>query len=425
MKQVKEGYKMTELGEIPNEWEVCQLDTNAKINPESLSVKAPKDLKISYIDIESVSTGKINGFKQYVFEEAPSRARRIVKKNDIIISTVRPYLKAFAMVKENINNLVCSTGFAVVRCNKNQDCRYIYQYVLSDGYIEQLKNKMVGSNYPAVNSNDIKESLVIFPTLPEQQKIADILSTVDEQIDNVDRLIEKTKELKKGLMQQLLTKGIGHTEFKETEVGVIPKEWEVKKLGEIASFCSNGFVGTATPFYTEDEDGIPYLMSNSVRANYIDKSNMMKVKQEFATKYPKTTIFEGDMLTVQSGHIGTSCIVTKEYDGANCHAIIITRFNEYISSRFVSQYLNSTIGKSRLANIFVGTTIKHINVKDFIKFNVPVPQLSEQVEIANLLATIDQRVDELEEKKDKLQQLKKGLMQQLLTGKIRVKVDEV
>ena len=418
-KEVREGYKMTELGEIPNEWEVCRIDDLCKVNSKSLNSKTEPNLVVNYIDIESVSTGKINNIKQMIFSQAPSRARRVVKKNDVIMSTVRPYLKAFVKVKSSLNNLVCSTGFAVLEVNEGVNSEFVYQSILSNYFIEQIKNKMVGSNYPAVNSDDVKESKLILPSIQEQEKIAEILSTVDEQIENTEKLIQKNQELKKGLMQQLLTKGIGHKEFKETELGEIPKEWEVKKIGEISDFCSNGFVGTATPYYSEK--GTFYLMSNNVRENKIDTRNMIKVNDKFVSLYPRSKIYKDDMLTVQSGHIGTSCVVTQEYDNCNCHALIITRFKKrFVDSNFISYYLNSDKGKDRLSSIFVGSTIKHINVKDLVKFFVPVPEIYEQRKIVSILSSLDGKIEQYRNKKEKLEEMKKGLMQQLLKGKIRV-----
>lgn len=132
---------MTELGEIPNEWEVCRIDDLCKVNSKSLNSKTEPNLVVNYIDIESVSTGKINNIKQMIFSQAPSRARRVVKKNDVIMSTVRPYLKAFVKVKSSLNNLVCSTGFAVLEVNEGVNSEFVYQSILSNYFIEQIKIK--------------------------------------------------------------------------------------------------------------------------------------------------------------------------------------------------------------------------------------------------------------------------------------------
>jgi type I restriction enzyme S subunit len=204
-------------------------------------------------------------------------------------------------------------------------------------------------------------------------------------------------------------------EYKKTEVGIIPKEWNINALGGISNLITNGFVGVATPYYSNDSTAINYLMSNNVRPNKIDFSKLVKVTNEFNEKHKKSILEEGDMLTVQSGHIGTSCIVDKELKGANCHALIITRFKDEINPSFISQYLNSHIGMKRLSNIFVGSTIKHINVKDFKKFVVPLPPLAEQHKIATILTTVDDAIEKTEAIIKQTEVVKQGVMQRLFS----------
>lgn len=127
-----------------------------------------------------------------------------------------------------------STEFHVLRANKESISKFLYYVISSHRFMSKAENNMTGSaGQKRVPTEFIKDYVLAVPTIKEQEKIASILSTVDEQIDNVDALIEKNKELKKGLMQTLLTKGIGHTKFKKTEIGEIPEEWEVSNLTNI------------------------------------------------------------------------------------------------------------------------------------------------------------------------------------------------
>lgn len=197
-------FRDTEIGQIPKGWEVKQLGEVSDINPESLSSKTNPNFVLKYIDIESVTTGKINGTKEFCFAEAPSRARRIVVYNDVIISTVRPYLKSFAIVKTDMDNMICSTGFAVIRAINNNNPDFLFQHTLSDCFINQMSNKMVGSNYPAVNASDVKESLIAVPPINEQKRIAQVLSEFDIQINELEDKKEKLRILKSGLMNNLL-----------------------------------------------------------------------------------------------------------------------------------------------------------------------------------------------------------------------------
>lgn len=212
--RIKDGKRFKEsrfkdvkgVGKIPWDWEVRKLDEVTSINSSALSENTDIDLELNYIDIESVTTGKINKIKLVKFKNAPSRARRIVIEKDVIVSTVRPYLKAFALIRESRPNLICSTGFAVLRAKEILNPVYLYQYTLTDLFIEQLNNKMVGSNYPAVNATDLRETLIIYPSdIEEQLIIAKVFSRQDEIIDKEEEYLEKLKKLKSGLMEELLT----------------------------------------------------------------------------------------------------------------------------------------------------------------------------------------------------------------------------
>lgn len=204
--------------------------------------------------------------------------------------------------------------------------------------------------------------------------------------------------------------------YRKTEIGVLPEEWQVVKINDIAPFIANGFVGAASRYYTKDERAAGYIMGKNIRANKIDAGSLIRINKEFVEKYPKTKIFTGDMLTIQSGHTGTSCIVTKEFNNANCHAVIISRFNrELACPDYLAYYLNSFHGKTRLKRIFVGTTMNHLNTKDLKLFALPLPPLLEQQRIAEILTATDAHLEKLDAVIKDTQLLKKAMIQKLLT----------
>ena len=126
------GYKKTKVGWIPEEWECIKLMEIANINPESITDKTYKDYAFYYIDLSAVNEGKIEfPTNKIIFSRAPSRARRIVKKDDILLATVRPNLKGFAYISFEVNNLICSTGYAVIRSKKGVASLYIYYDLFS------------------------------------------------------------------------------------------------------------------------------------------------------------------------------------------------------------------------------------------------------------------------------------------------------
>ena len=204
------------------------------------------------------------------------------------------------------------------------------------------------------------------------------------------------------------------------DVGPSPLDWEAPYLSEVSSLITNGFVGTATPYYT-DETGVPYLYGTNVRANKLDPKGIRFVTEEFNEKQSKTRLETGDLLTVQSGHIGETAVVTEEFAGANCHALIVTRpKKEHVFSPYLGYYINSEIGKARLKGLEVGSTILHINTKDLKKFRVLLPPLPEQRKITKILSTWDKAISTTEKLIETSKQQKKALMQQLLTGKKRL-----
>ncbi len=152
----------SELGQIPEGWEVVKLSDIASVNPESIgNATAPKN--ILYIDISSVGTGKVESIQELSFLDAPSRARRIVKNGDIIWATVRPNRKQYAYMVHPTENTIVSTGFAVLRAKKVPSV-YLYEAVTTDNYVNYLINNVSGAAYPAVNSQDFNNSVILKPS---------------------------------------------------------------------------------------------------------------------------------------------------------------------------------------------------------------------------------------------------------------------
>lgn len=208
------------------------------------------------------------------------------------------------------------------------------------------------------------------------------------------------------------------TKFKQTEVGLIPEDWEVKELGELTSLMTNGFVGNVKSQYTESDSGVIYIQGYNVEENSFNFNGIKKVTIEFHKLHLKSCLQEHDLLTIQTGDVGLTTIVPKALVGANCHALIISRFKKGTTNpKYFSLYLNSSNGRSRLKEIETGTTMKHINVGDMLHFIVPVPKKNEQTAIANALSDVDGYIESLEKLIAKKQKIKQGAMQQLLKPK--------
>lgn len=173
------------------DWEAVRLGDIAAINPESLGQRTDPNFAFGYIDISQIATpGVCAGWTPFTFGTAPSRARRTVRENDILVSTVRPYLRAFAMVPSSDSPLVASTGFAVIRAHRDVDQNFLFQHIMAAEFVEHLKPRMSGSNYPAVSAGDISDYEFLCPPLNEQRQIAEVLDSVNGSLAAADAAIE-------------------------------------------------------------------------------------------------------------------------------------------------------------------------------------------------------------------------------------------
>ena len=215
-----------------SDWNEVRLGELIDINPETLSVSKYNG-KIQYIDIASVNRGQLDGYTEYDIVDAPSRARRIIRNNDIIYSTVRPNLRAYYYVKNCPDNAICSTGFAVLRAKDNVDSRFIYSLVTENSFVDYLSLVAKGSAYPAADTADLKKAKVTVPNLPTQARIADILSTYDDLIENNNRRIALLEKAAQDLYKEWFVRFRfpGH-ETAKFENG-LPEGWMVMRVKDL------------------------------------------------------------------------------------------------------------------------------------------------------------------------------------------------
>ncbi|HEC92546.1 MAG TPA: restriction endonuclease subunit S, partial [Candidatus Atribacteria bacterium] len=283
-----------------------------------------------------------------------------------------------------------------------------------------LKGQTKGTGIPHVDKNVLKSLILPLPPLPEQQKIAEILSTVDNAIQKVDEAIAKTERLKKGLMQELLTKGIGHKEFKDTEIGRIPEEWGVVRLGELTK-VTVGYVGKINEYYTTENDGVPLLSTTNISENGIKLDEIKYVSKEFHSKNKKSQVFPGDIIIARHGMSGTAATIPEFLKEVQCLNVVIVRSSQKFYSKFVEYLFNFEPTRRRLLGWKSGSVQGVVNTKVLEKFRIPLPSLPEQRKIAEILSIVDKKLELERKRKEKLDRIKKGLMNDLLTGKRRVR----
>ena len=421
MKKVREGYKITEFGEIPSEWEVKKLkDLGNSVIGLTYS---PDDLVDGCNGTLVLRSSNIRNnrivFDDNKYVNKDIQEKLIVKENDILICSrngSKELIGKCALIDKKAEGSSFGAFMTVYRSKYN---KYLFNVFTSYMFKRQIYNNL-GATINQITTDNLNNFKIIVPTIKEQEKIASILSTVDEQIDNVDALIEKNKELKKGLMQTLLTKGIGHTKFKKTEIGEIPDEWELESMNKIVTSTQ---LGTNT--LGKENEKIPMLKMGNLTIGGFDFNKLEYISEEELEMNKEYILSNGDFLfntrnTLEL--VGKSAVWNSQIDKAIFNSNIMRiKYCSKINDFYMGYYFSSDIGWKQLKSISTGTTsVAAIYTKDLMKIIVIIPSIGEQEKIVSILLEVDKKIEEYENKKQKLEELKKGLMQQLLTGKIRV-----
>ena len=269
------------------------------------------------------------------------------------------------------------------------------------------------------------------PPIAEQQKIAAILTAVDDKLAVIARQIEATQTLKLGLMQTLFSRGVGtqeaggrwvrHAEFKDSALGSVPSSWNVQCLESLADSITVGIATSTTEHYADS--GVPLIRNQNIKEDYLDLSDLLRITPEFDAKNKNKRVKAGDILTVRTGYPGTTCVVPEGLGLVQTFTTLITRpRHDVLHAHFASRYFNSPQGKKLMLHQAAGGAQQNINAGNLKKLLVPVPPLSEQMRIAEVLAAVDAKAKVLRDKSARYQAMKRGLMQKLLTGEWRVKV---
>lgn len=281
---------------------------------------------------------------------------------------------------------------------------------------------------PEVRPEVIKEKIYIpLPPLLEQRKIAVILETIDNAIEKTDAIIEKYKRIKQRLMQDLFTMGIDENwqirsekihKFKYSPLGRIPEEWEVVKLSDISNQIIDGT--HFTPTYVED--GVPFLRVTDIQNKSIKLNNVMKIspdEHKFLIRRCKPEY--GDILYSKNGTIGISRLIDWMWEFSIFVSICLIKpkYNK-ISNKFLKYFLDSEWVKKQIMFRSKQLSIINLHLEEIKEFLILLPPLPEQQRIAKVLSQIDEVIEKERAYREKLERIKKGLMEDLLTGKVRV-----
>jgi type I restriction enzyme S subunit len=405
-----------------NDWKILTLGEIAEIKRGLPS----QDLNYVESELDGVRLIRINDFKSdspKFIKETEKTKKLTIRKGDVLIAGTGATAGISFLADDLWDGLPFSYNAPRIRVKKGNSSKFVY-FILNSEKIKKQQNKLfTGNAQPFLDTRAIASFNIPVPPLPEQQKIAEILSTVDDKIEIIDQQIIQTQELKKGLTQRLLTEGIGHSEFKDSPLGMIPKSWEVVKLGEIVSKVGSGKTpsGGRETYLSE---GIIFIRSQNVLRGKLKLDDVAFISESQHQKMANSKWQSNDvLLNITGASIGRSCVIPKEFEEGNVNQhVCIIRAKKQLHPNILSQLLNSSFGINQINKFQAGGNREGLNFQQIRSFDIPLAPFEEQQKIADILSSVDDKLEVLGEKKIHYQELKQGLMQQLLTGKIRVKV---
>lgn len=401
-------------------------------------------------DIDRFYSGNIESLREYALRE-----------DDLVIGMDGSKVgKNSAIIHKNESGNLLVQRVARLRVkNSKQPISYLFYFISSNNFIAYIDSLKTNSAIPHISPADIRNYTIPLPSkIEEQQRIANALSDVDSLIANLEKLIAKKKNIKQGAMQQLLTgkkrlPGFGsdertgsrptderrkecHSErsakreveessgYKMTELGLIPSDWENVNISKTCTIKARiGWQGLKSTEYLNSGDYI-LVTGTDFKNGFIDWSTCSYVSEWRFKQDKNIQIKKGDVLVTKDGTIGKVAFLNEiPMEGTLNSGVFVVRSKDLkkIDSVYLSLVFKSSWFDNFLDEITSGSTIVHLYQKDFVKFNFPIPSsIEEQTAIANVLSDMDAEISALETKLAKYRTLKTGMMQQLLTGKIRL-----
>jgi type I restriction enzyme S subunit len=353
---------------VPSRWPTVPLKHLVEFNKRKLPDDTDPNYEFEYIEIGLVDGGRFIGEPERMsFVQAPSRARRLVREGDTIVSTVRTYLRAVWTVSGDPSRLVVSTGFAVISPGNTVDPRFMSWWLQSDPFVEEIVARSVGVSYPAINPAELGSIRTPTPPLYAQKRIADFLDT---KIARIDGLIAKKRRaiaLAHEKADQSMSAIMAEYGFDfpgemapDWRSVPLPAGWRVVRLSRALAQLTNGYVGPTRDILVNV--GIRYIQSLHVKDGEITFNRRpFYVSDDWHSARPRIHLRAGDVLIVQTGDIGKVAVVPEGFGPASCHALQIARVRrDMLSGAFLAEYLRTPFGYESLLSRATGALHPHL-----------------------------------------------------------------
>lgn len=425
------GMKQTEIGMIPEDWRVYTVlelidlltdyDANGSFSTVAENVKSYNYEEYAWYvrstDLENNS--KLSDVK-YVDKDSYDFLKKTSLYGGELLFLKRGDIGNVYLFEMRTERATLAPNLYLLKLNKVSSAKYLYQYFISANGQRQLKSKNAGSTLGALYKDDVKSMLVPLPPLPEQDAIAGALSDADAWIESLEQLIAKKRLIKQGAMQELLT----HS----TSSGQAKEGWEVKKLGEVIEILADY---TANGSFESLKNNVRYYSKKNyavlVRTTDLDKKEFEpeRFTDEIGYRFlSKTSLFGGELILANVGSIGKVFKVPKYNMPMTLapNTYMIKLFSSF-SQEYVYQWMKSGEFVTKLLAKVGSSTLMAINKNNLRDIIIPIPNTySEQTRIATILSDMDAQLEALEAQLHKARQIKQGMMQELLTGRIRLEL---
>ena len=410
--EVKQGYKQTEVGVIPDKWNVDKLGNCLKNKPDygiGAAAVNYNDNLWTYLRITDISDDGKFLRTNLASVDNPNSDNYILNENEIVVARTGASVGKTYLYKKDDGKLIFAGFLIRLRPELSKiSSQFLFAITQSKHYKDWILSNSMRSGQPGINSNQLYGLLIPLPPIPEQTAIANALSDMDALIAQTEKLIEKKKAIKQGAMQELLKPNEG---------------WVTKRLGEIGKTYGGLSGKSKVDFANGNAFYIPFMnvmSSPTINISFFDSVNIRAGEKQNKAQIADL-FFNGSSETPEE--VGMCSVLTKQIDNlylnSFCFGYRLNDIQNY-NGLFLAYYFRSDFGRAAIFSLAQGATRYNLSKGNFLKMEIPIPELQIQNEIAGCLADMDSELKKITFKLTKLKQQKQGMMQALLTGKIRL-----
>jgi len=431
------NFKQTELGPLPEEWDVVRLIEVANRNSEIVGGPFGSNLKVSDYRNSGIPIIRLQNIERNHFihkemkfvskEKAEELKYHSFKKGDIVLAKLGDPIGKTCIVPESLSYGIVTADVVRIRTISNLTYKSYIVHALNSSFIEeQFRREKTGTTRPRVNVSNVRNIKIPLPPLPEQRRIAAVLSSIQEARERTEAVIRAAKELKKSMMKHLFTYGpvapneAARVPLKDTEIGPVPESWVVVKFREACDFIRGPFGGSLKKDIFINDGYAVYEQQHAINNQFnniryfIDQTKYLEMK--------RFTVRPGNLIMSCSGTMGKVALVPDGIkEGIINQALLLLIPKDNLFNIYMKHFMDSSKFQEIIRVNSHGVAIKNVaSVRVLKDINIPLPPLPVQHRIAVILSSIDNKIQTEENKKKALDEMFKTMLNDLMTAKVRV-----